>query len=613
MNTVAHALPGAWAGRLASATKGRAGPGRAIIACLALSLAAAGRGPAAAEPPVSASADYSDQARTVQFQVGPLLNARLVTTLSNDALIAWNKGIDEKWSGLATRAAADAMGSQTRIALPNDGLFPPNSFHPQATLHFSNADASGSQVHFTARQTADSYSFETGNEAFSHLSLFFMSAFGASQISVEIAYADNTKETRNYSVEDWASKIPETNEKYFLAANLAKWGPKNTELEKDRHYIMGINLKPDPTKPVARVTINKPASATSLSFWGATGYRPAGQARVRPGNAAEISYEGRTVVTSGGVVRLGYPGIVIRVNFRGTGLSLRARASSDELYLDVSLDGGEARFLNAPKGVNDIALAANLPAGEHHVEIFKRVETSVGILDVLSWSAEGDFLPATPLPERKLMFLGDSFTAGQATTVEDGGAMAPTKALRQNARLAYGRLLADRFHAQCHIIAYAGRGVMRDWQGIRSARLAPEYYENALPEDPSTRWDPKSYQPDAIGVCLGNNDFGEGVPDQTEYVRIYAEFLRKLRRDAPNAWIFLIVSPSLTDDPDRVPLRTVQRAYLDEIARRVADPRVQVVSISHYAGVQGDWHPSGTAHRAVAKELAPVFSQALKW
>jgi lysophospholipase L1-like esterase len=119
--------------------------------------------------------------------------------------------------------------------------------------------------------------------------------------------------------------------------------------------------------------------------------------------------------------------------------------------------------------------------------------------------------------------------------------------------------------------------------------------------------------PDAIGVCLGNNDFGEGVPDQTEYVRLYAEFVRKLRRDAPNAWIFLILSPSLTDEPGRVPLHTVQQAYFAEIARRLGDPRVVVAPISHYEGVPGDFHPSGTAHRAVAKELEPVFRKALNW
>jgi lysophospholipase L1-like esterase len=557
--------------------------------------------------------DYTDASRTIQFEAKPVLNARAVTTLANGKLITWNKGIDGTWSGLATRLAADAMGSAGKVALPDDGVFPGNPFHPMVKLNFSNDDPTGNQVRYTDRNASDSYSLDIAEDFYSNLSLFFMSAFGASEINVEISYDDKTTELKHYLVEDWATRISENETKYLLSANLAKWGPRNTELEKDHHYLMGINLKPASTRKVARVTILKPASATSLTFWGATGYRIRPAPKILPGNAPEISYEGRTWVTAEGTVRLAYPGIVVRVNFRGTALNLHARTAGSELYLDVGIDGAGPRFMQVPKGESDLALAQDLPAGEHQAVIWKRVESLVGILDVMSFAVAGDFLPSAPLPQRRLMFLGDSFAAGQATAVEDGGPIDPSKAKRQNARLAFGRLLSDRLQAQCHIIAYAGRGVMRDWQGVRAVRCAPEYYEYALPDDISTHWDPKAYVPDAIGVCLGNNDFSEGVPDQTEYIRLYAEFVRKLRRDAPDAYIFLILSPSLTDEPGQVPMHSVQRAYLEEIARRLGDSRVQVVPIAHYPAVPGDGHPSGTAHRAVADELEPVFRKALKW
>ena len=559
------------------------------------------------------SPDYSEAARAVQFNVKGMLNARVVTTCSNGTLQTWNKGIDGVWSGLATRQAADLMGSKGRVALPDDATFQANSLHPQVVLHFPNDDVSGNQVRFSDKGTADAYSFYPSSGYLSHLSLFFMSAFGTSEINVEIEYTDNTKEFRMYSIEDWAKKVPESEEKYFLSANLAKWGAKNTELEKDSHYLMGIELKPAPTKKVSCVTVKKPASPTTLTFWGATGYLQRSVPQIIAGNDPSISYEGRTVTTTNETVKLGYPGIVTRVNFRGTALNLHARTASAEMYLDVGVDGAPFRFLHVPRGDSDVSLAQNLSQGEHRVEIFKRVESAVGVLEVMALAVAGELLPAKPLPERRLMFLGDSFTAGQATTVEDGGPMDPSKAMRQNARLCYGRLLADRLHAQCHIIAYAGRGVMRDWQGVRAVRCAPEYYEYTLPDDVTARWEPKAYVPEAIGVCLGNNDFGDGVPDQTEYIRVYVEFVRKLRRDAPHAHIFLILSPSLTDEPGHVPLHTVQHAYFDEIVRRLADPHVQVVPVAHYPGVPGDFHPSGTAHRAIAAELEPVFRQVLKW
>jgi hypothetical protein len=332
-----------------------------------------------------------------------------------------------------------------------------------------------------------------------------------------------------------------------------------------------------------------------------------------PGNAPELSFEGRVVASVEGVTRQGYPGIALRVRFRGSALSCMFRTTSDELYLDVSVDGGAPVFVKVPKGTGELVLAKNLTEGEHRIALWKRVESAVGILDLLSVRVAGELLPPDPLPVRKLLFLGDSFTAGQATTVEEGGPMDPSKAMRQNARLSYGHLLAGRLNAQVHLIAYAGRGIVRDWQGLSAVRCAPEYYEYALPDDDSSRWDPRSYVPDAIGVCLGNNDFDVGIPDQVDYLRAYCEFIRKLRHDAPSAHIFLITSPSLTDEPGRVPKRSVQLAYLEEAARRLADSRVHVVQLPHFNGVPGDWHPSGTAHRTVAAQLEPLLRQALNW
>ena len=392
-------------------------------------------------------ADYIDKSKTIQFNVSSLLNARVVTTLSNGNLITWNKGIDGTWSGLATRTAADSMGSKDKIAFPNNGIFSANKFHPLVKLNFSNADISGSQVRFTDKKVADTYSFNVTKNCYSNISLFFMSAFGTSDLTIEISYSDKTSEIKKYSIEDWATKFPETETKYFLSANLAKWGDKNTELEKDSHYLMGINIKPDNAKRVVKITINKPASESTLTFWGATGFGSPSFTWAILGNSPEISYEGRTVETASGAVKLGFPGIVTRLNFRGTALSMHTITTSDELFLDVVVNGNSPVFVKVPKGENSVTLIQGLKLGEHSVAIFKRIECYVGLLEIQSFTVTGEFLPSTKLPVRKLIFIGDSFTAGQATTVEDGGSMDPNKAMRQNARLCYGRLLADKLNA----------------------------------------------------------------------------------------------------------------------------------------------------------------------
>ena len=172
-------------------------------------------------------------------------------------------------------------------------------------------------------------------------------------------------------------------------------------------------------------------------------------------------------------------------------------------------------------------------------------------------------------------------------------------------------MLSRQLGAQVHIVAYAGRGLMRDWQGIKSVNGLPELYEFALPDDPSTRWDPVNFVPDAIGVCVGN-DFDVGLPDQVDFERTYTEFVRKLRRDAPKATIVLILSPILTDAPSGMPQRSVLHAYLDDVAQRLGDTRVVVADVGCYPVVPGDGHPDGAAHQAIAKKLEPLFRQALE-
>ena len=132
------------------------------------------------------------------------------------------------------------------------------------------------------------------------------------------------------------------------------------------------------------------------------------------------------------------------------------------------------------------------------------------------------------------MFIGDSITSGEATEASD----IPEKpgAERSNAAASFCFKLASRLNAQVHLVSYGGRGMIRDWQGIRNTNNVPVFYELALPDDPNVPWNARSYVPDAIGICVGTNDFSQGIPDENEFVNGYVEFLRKVIRDAPSSW-----------------------------------------------------------------------------
>jgi hypothetical protein len=323
-----------------------------------------------------------------------------------------------------------------------------------------------------------------------------------------------------------------------------------------------------------------------------------------------VRVEGRGVTTPGAGVKLGYPGVAFHLFVHGPSLAWRAETTSEEVDFDVLVDGTFLRRLRLPRGEAETVLFEGASDTDHRVELVHCTESSNGLCEVKTLTAVGDFRTPAAAPEHRIMVIGDSFTAGAATECRPGLPVPKTKTQRQNGRLSYGWILARRLGADASIIAYAGRGLQRDWQGLPTARCAPDFYENALADDPATPWPHASAVPDIIGVCLGN-DFDAGVPDEVSYVRGFTEFVRKLRRDAPHAAIFLLVSPVIKNQPDGAPRRDVLRSYLDLVAKRLGDPRVTVTDIGTYPGVPGDWHPDGTAHEAVANILEPLFRQAL--
>ena len=328
---------------------------------------------------------------------------------------------------------------------------------------------------------------------------------------------------------------------------------------------------------------------------------------------ARIIFEGRHVTEPSGAVRLGFPGVTAHLRFRGQTLVMRAAASTDDLYFDVSVDGAAPSLLRLHHGEGEYPVVQSDHAAEHTVAIMHRNESWQGVCTILGFDpgAGGVLLAPPKLPGRKLMFIGDSVTCGEMTAYAPGRDM-HDKA-NWSARLSYGQIVARQFGAQCHLVSYGGRGVIRDWQGIRATRNAPQFYELALPDGPAIPWEHSRYVPDAIGIQLGTNDFSQGIPDQKEFVDAYVEFIRRIRHNAPAALIFVMDSPIVRDEPDRGPRRTVLHACLEQVVARLGDAKVILAPLSHYPGVPGNGHPTGPEHEAMAAELEPVLRRALGW
>lgn len=353
--------------------------------------------------------------------------------------------------------------------------------------------------------------------------------------------------------------------------------------------------------------------ARMLAVWVIVSTARADSAALMPANHPAIVYEGRYDITPAGGVRWGFPGVTAHLHFRSDSLLVKMEASDEDLYFDLSVDGAPPTVLRVDKGVADYSLFKAERAAEHTIVLTRRNESWQGTCTLLEFSfgPTREWLSAPELPRRKLMFIGDSVTCGEMVAYADGREMRAK--LNSNARVSYGMLLARRLNAQCHLVSYGGRGIIRDWQGIRDTRNAPQFYELALPDDPAVRWDHRRYVPDAIGIQLGTNDFNQGIPDQNEFINAYVQFVEKVRRDAPNALIFLMDSPIVNDEPTRGPRRAALHSYLEQIVARLNSPKVILAPLSYYPGVPKNGHPTGAEHEAMAGELEPLLRRKLGW
>jgi lysophospholipase L1-like esterase len=318
--------------------------------------------------------------------------------------------------------------------------------------------------------------------------------------------------------------------------------------------------------------------------------------------------------------RLAYPGTSIRLRFSGSAPAVLLSSDTENSYVDVIVDGAAPRIEHLVKGPQRLVLAADLASGPHTAEIAKRTETWQGIITFsgIELATDSVLLDPPPLPRRRLMFIGDSVTCGSSidrTADCKAGMYAPS-----NGYDAYGMLLARRLDAQAQLVCYGGRGVVRDYRGLRNVLNAPEFFTSAVPSDePSARagWPLDRYVPDAIVVSLGTNDFSLDKTDpipHDEFVNKYVAFVRNIRKQYPKAIILLTEGAIVNDDPanEHHPLTTL-RGYVRETVEKVADPNVRWVEAHHYPGDQCDPHPTRAEHFKIANDLEPVLRTALGW
>jgi lysophospholipase L1-like esterase len=328
---------------------------------------------------------------------------------------------------------------------------------------------------------------------------------------------------------------------------------------------------------------------------------------------------GRVWKTDNGKV-LAYPGILLEAHFTGTTqISLNADLLSGEaVYFSIELNGYKMDDIDFRSGDHKRVIATRLdPKKDYVLKMIKLSEAWQGTLLVKSWEAdEGvQWLKDSPLPTRKIMCMGDSITCGANANL--GTPYITDGPHANNAGMSYGWTLARRLGAQINLISYGGKGLVRDWTGSSTEVTLPQFFERALPDDPTTTWDHSQYIPDLIIIAIGQNDFTQGIVSKSVYVPAYIKFVSRIREVYPEAKILLCSSPmhNRQSKEDSV-RRDALESYISQVVEhfeKLGDEDIRFHSIDYYPGSQHDAHPTVQQHQEMAEELYEVVGPWMGW
>lgn len=331
-----------------------------------------------------------------------------------------------------------------------------------------------------------------------------------------------------------------------------------------------------------------------------------------PSSDANITYMGR-VHAAPSAHQFTYPGVSIITRFTGSYLAMHAKPGSG--YFMVEIDDRYPFKIEFAVTDSVVVLAESLPEGEHEARIMYVVEGYELKPEFYGFSvAEGSALvkPA-PLPERKMEFIGNSITCGYGVEgLQTEGFSYKT----ENHYYTYASITARELGAQYMAVARSGIGIYRNYGAPRegSPDCMPVRYNQTLFANPDIIWDPAQYTPHVVCLNLGTNDTSLDNYDTTLLYNAYEAFVRRLRKQYPEAHIVLLTGTMLSGQA----LADV-KASLDKVKDTLAAEgdvkvyRFDMTPQSGSLGIGADWHPSMRQQRKMADELIPFIRQITGW
>lgn len=317
-----------------------------------------------------------------------------------------------------------------------------------------------------------------------------------------------------------------------------------------------------------------------------------------------VRIEGRAVFSEDGTLTVHWPGSGANFRFSGEALEAVIEAETGDSWLNVAL-GEETRPLKLRQGRHAYTFTGHSNGEPPEVRLVRRTGPQTGAVTFHGFRG-GGLEPIEP-PERRILILGDSITVGYGVLGPDETcAYSPET---EDHEATYAASLRRAFGAEVHAIAISGRGLVRNWDGGEGAHMR-EVWAWLTPE--GGVWDAGRFQPDAILIALGTNDFSTADPGDA-FTEEYTSLLRNLADGYPGAALYAVTGPLLPPD-----IRTRLETAVDQAVASFAAGGGTASRISLPLAEDGhvygcDWHPGRDTQALMARILIDSLSADLDW
>jgi lysophospholipase L1-like esterase len=327
---------------------------------------------------------------------------------------------------------------------------------------------------------------------------------------------------------------------------------------------------------------------------------------------SNIQYVGRFNRSDLKRVIFDWPGVYIRATFEGTCCSLRLNDGKN-LYA-VTIDNQTPQVLETDTSTV-YSVATDLADTVHTILVEKRTEAFIGKGEFFGFILDEDknLIAPNSTPDRRIEFIGNSITCGYG--VEGANASSPFTPETENAILSYAALVGRALNADYSMVAYSGKGVVRNYgdSNKTSPDPMPSLYNRTCCSDSTPVWDYTGWIPQVVVINLGTNDFStQPHPDKSVFQEAYMQLIKRVQSQSPEVTIFCVCGPMIGE-----PCATDIKEVVNQCQQNNTNKEVYNIAISTSLLTNSDrgsdWHPNIQGQQKIAAVILPIIKETMNW